>query len=193
MFQARAAPSQGNESEIRTVLTQKTLVIYSAESKPGSSVARPNRICTIFRGNCHGPTESSSRRIRNTLILSRGVCHNRPGHASEGQLLVIAQGCQRRQRRSAQIEPSARCFPHKPVVMRLGSIILTMGRHRLLANRKRMFFSQGGAKHDSKKETKTISCLPGIRHPFISSEQLRTELLPQSLSGRERQTHPIPG
>jgi hypothetical protein len=69
MFQARAAPSQGNESELRIVPTQKKVVISTAESKPGSLVDGPNRICTIFPRNCHGPTESSSRRIPNTLIL----------------------------------------------------------------------------------------------------------------------------
>ena len=54
MFQARAAPAEGNESELRIVLTQKNLVISPAESKPECFSRRTEPDLRLFPGNCHG-------------------------------------------------------------------------------------------------------------------------------------------
>src|SRR5215469_3929356 len=72
--QARAMPWQGNESELRLAITQKNLVAFYRQEQTWIFSCRNQPDFHHFSGNCRGSTESSSRRIRNTLIL--GLVHN---------------------------------------------------------------------------------------------------------------------
>jgi len=66
-------PWQGNESELRLAITQKNLVAFYRQEQTWIFSCRNQPDFHHFSGNCRGSTESSSRRIRNTLIL--GLVH----------------------------------------------------------------------------------------------------------------------
>jgi uncharacterized MAPEG superfamily protein len=74
-------PWQGNESEVRLDITHKNLVIFYRQEQTWTFSRRNQPDLRHFSGNCRGLTESSSRRIRNTLILGLDVIriHGRPG------------------------------------------------------------------------------------------------------------------